>query len=170
MTKTMTEIFIQFLNTELSGKERKAFIDGIKSYYLITYRYDNSDLVNHYVSFSKSFVENFIANGMTSNTYSVCSSLSTFVKYLISYEIKQIIGYGKTWAYYIKGKGYDAHGRNKLIEEMNYDYGSCFRSFHIALYTKKWKDFLKRNVCDYDKKFDPYGTFNTRYTMKNDNG
>ena len=165
----MTEIFMQFLNTELHGNEKKAFIEEIRRYLMYgPYGSSRCHPMLDYPTRSKDFVEKFISYGIrTTDYFSVCSSLSSFMRYLLTYKLPNIIGYSDNTRHMHPIYGYARVGKNQLIRSMNYDCGEkSYRKFHIDLYVGKWHDFLEKNVCDYRKTFHYRSACSIRFKMK----
>jgi len=171
--KTMTEIFLQFLDT-LHPKEKKAFLEAIKHYFSLYNNYcltsTNEKPKRCFFYDSKTMVEQLIYRGLYDNSYHVCSSLCSFMRYLLVNKFPEIVGYDSNFCYYRHRRfdgGYGKYGRNELIDSMHYDSGKeSYRSFHVKLYIKKWQDFLKENVVDYNKIFDFRKSFYMKFRIK----
>ena len=122
---TLNEFFLNFVKSELTPLEQKAFIDGKKqlSFKEITrfYQFHQIDGIGY--SFHK--------NGLLGRTpYLVFKYLQTFMKSFLKETSGVIIG------------KYDK--KNKYIEQMGYEIpkNMSFKKFHESLYIKKWKKYV----------------------------
>lgn len=146
----MTQVFMLFLKYELTPIERKAFMDGIKNLLKRTLA-TRSDVPK----FSKTFVETFITVGFSDDQWNYCSSLSSFMRYLLKYRMHAILG-----NYLIK---------NPYIAYMDYDKGKIgYREYHIKLYCGKWKKFLSENIVDSNRVFKYYLAEHQKFELKKD--
>ena len=136
----MTQVFMLFLKYELTPIERKAFLDGINR--LLK---GNIKTRNDIPRYSKTFVETLIAMGFADDRWdrNYCSSLNSFMRYLLKYRMYTILG--------------DSRSKNPYIAYMDYDKGKLgYREFHIKLYCDKWKKFLEENIVGADRLFKYY--------------
>lgn len=159
---TITEVFFLFLrNGNLTPNERLALTREIRNKIYSNYpplcRNDfNLGDSNRYIN-EATFAERLISNSWYMyNTLgrfgsaSCCSSLSSFMRYLL-YYLPSIIGTAKK--------------KNKYLERENIEIEIKigYKKYWETRLIKKWHDFLKEYIARYDRLFiDNHQTFNLK--------
>ena len=159
---TPTEVFILFLKHGLEPNERLAFMTEIRTKIrsnmkVLTRKvyWDEIPLDSH--GLEKVFVERimrnsrFIDNTLGSYGYSsTCTSLSSFMKYLL-YYIPSIIG--------------DSNHKNRFIGRIEVEIPRKvgYKRYWQLRLIKKWHNFLKEYIKNYDR----YVDFPSSYTKYN---
>lgn len=159
---TITEVFFLFLrNGNLTPNERLALTREIRNkiysgYAPLCRNGFVLDYSNRYIN-EATFAERLIRNSWSMhNTLgrfglaSTCSSLSSFMRYLL-YYLPSIIGTAKKKNKYLE--------RENIVIEIKIGYKKYWETRLI----KKWHDFLKEYITHYDRQFySPPSSFNLK--------
>jgi len=162
---TPTEIFKLFLRDGLTPNERLAFMTEIRvkirnkeNLYIWRKRYYDEE--KEPFEIENSFAERIMYNTMYISNYlgrygesSTCTSLSSFMRYLLFY-MPSIIGTSKN--------------KNRFLERENVEIPDKigYKRYWETRLIKKWHDFIKENITNYDRHASPWGFSYNRWKLK----
>lgn len=164
---TATEIFKLFLRKGVTPNERLALMTEIRknvrnkdNVYLWRQRYWNEPLKEIHeietsfaerVMYNSHYVDNHLGRYGES---SGCTSLSSLMRYLL-YYMQSIIG--------------TARKKNRFLgrEEVEIPEKMGYKRYWESRFIKKWHEFLKENVRNYDSYVAPWGFTYDRWMLKN---
>jgi hypothetical protein len=163
---TPTEVFKLFLkNGDLDPNERLAFIrtirNGVRLNHgaLCKYKYITTNPMTP-SDYERNFAERIMVISWYTNnnlgkdgSSSSCTSLSSFMRYFL-YYVPNVIGNSKH--------------KNKYIERMDVEIPkiTSYKKYWQRRLIKKWHDFLKENILNYDEHVDVWCYPYNRYQLK----
>lgn len=164
---TPTEIFKLFLKHGVTPNERLALMTEIRknirnkdNFYLWRQRYWNEPQKEIHeiegsfaerIMYNTSYISNHLGRYGESST---CTSLSSFMRYLL-YYMPSIIGTAK------KKNRFLGREDSEIPEKVGY------RRYWETRLIKKWHNFLKENIARYDMHVTPWGYSYNEWMLRN---
>lgn len=163
---TPTEVFKLFLRNGVTPNERLALMTEIRAkirdknnLYIWRKRYYN-EADKEVFEIEKIFAEQIMKNSYYISNHlgryrdsSCCSSLSSFMRYLLFY-MPSIIG--------------TSNHKNRFLERENAEISDKvgYKRYWENRLIKKWHNFLKENITRYDRYVNPWGYSYNKWMLK----